>query len=96
MWTEILAPLEQGQPAIVITLIEAFFTLFYLTFSLLQKAFVVLLMCKFIHRVGDSGSILPGEQLNHFRNLWRRQRKGKNQNSMKFDKLLIFLANLKV
>jgi hypothetical protein len=65
-------------------------------FALLQKAFVVLLISKFIHRVGDSGSILPGEQLNQFRKMWRSMRKGKNQKTMPLKTLRLFLANLKV
>ena len=96
MWTEVLQPMEVNQNYFMVAYIELFFTIFYFTFSLLQKAFVVLLIGKFIHRVGDSGSILPGEQLNQFRKLWRSMRKVKNQNSMPLKTLKTFLANLEV
>jgi hypothetical protein len=80
----------------MIVYIETFFTLFYLTFFLVQKSFAVLLIAKFIHRVGDTASILPGEQIHHFRDLWRKIRRGKNQKSITFKVLPLFLSNLKV
>ena len=88
--------MEQDQPLFMIVYIETFFTFFYLTFFLVQKSFTVLLIAKFIHRVGDTASILPGEQINHFRDLWKKMRQGKNQNTIPFKILPLFLSNLKV
>ena len=96
IWTEILQLLEQDQPLFMIIYIETFFTTFYMTFFLVQKSFAVLLIAKFIHRVGDTASILPGEQIHQFRNLWRKMRRGKNQKTMAFKILPLFLSKLKV
>jgi hypothetical protein len=96
IWTEILQPLQTNQPIYMIVYIQAFFVVYYFLFALFIRAFVMLLLIKFVHRVGNSSSILPGEQLNHFQTLWKSLRKGKNQNSFPLKDLKNFLTNLQV
>ena len=96
VWTEILQPLQLYQPIYMNIYIQVFFVVYYFLFSLFIKSFVMLLLIKFVHRVGNSSSILPGEQLAHFQYVWKSLRKGKNQNSFPLEKLKIFLTNLQV
>lgn len=96
IWTEVLQPLQSSQPIYMIVYIEVFFVVYYFLFVLFIRAFVMLLLIKFVHRVGNSSTILPGEQLNHFQSLWKSMRRGKNQKSMPLDKLKLFLINLQV